>query len=167
MREVFKVVLLLIAVVFLQVFVFNTVNLGGYINPYIYIAVILILPYETPGWLVLTTSFLLGLVIDSFMGTLGMHAAAMVLTAFLRNYYLNYLNIKGDIEKRGYLNIGNFGFAWVARYVIVLVLIHHFALFYIESFSFAGFFSTLWRVVLSTLATSFFILLGQYMFARK
>ncbi len=167
MREIPKLLILLLILVFLQIFVFNTVNLGGYINPYIYLVFILILPFETPGWLLLSLSFLLGISIDSFMGTLGMHASAMVFMAFIRHYLLNYMNIKGDVEKRGYLNVENFGFSWALRYVIIMVLVHHFVLFFIESFTFSGFFHTLWRIILSTIATSFFILLGQYLFARR
>ncbi len=162
-----KLLILLLILVFLQIFVFNTVNLGGYINPYIYLVFILILPFETPGWLLLLLSFLLGISIDSFMGTLGMHASAMVFMAFIRHYFLNYMNLKGDVEKRGYLNVENFGFTWSLRYVIIMVLVHHFVLFFIESFTFSGFFHTLWRVILSTISTSFFIILGQYLFARR
>jgi len=167
MREIPKLIVLLIILVFLQIFVFNTINLGGYINPYIYLVFILILPFETPGWLLLLLSFFLGISIDSFMGTLGIHASAMVFMAFMRHYLLSYMNIKGDVEKRGYLNVENFGFTWALRYVIIMVFVHHFVLFFIESFTFSGFFHTLWRVILSTISTSFFILLGQYFFARK
>ncbi|NJK85385.1 MAG: hypothetical protein HC906_04860 [Bacteroidales bacterium] len=53
-----------IILVLLQVFVFNNIHLSGFIVPYIYILFILLLPFETPGWLLLVSAFLLGFSID-------------------------------------------------------------------------------------------------------
>ena len=67
-----------------QVLVLNNLHLSIYLNPYAYILFILILPFETPGWLVLSLGFVLGLIMDAFCNTLGMHSVATVLLAFLR-----------------------------------------------------------------------------------
>lgn len=39
---------LFVLLIFLQLFLFNNIQLSGYINPYFYILFILLLPYDTP-----------------------------------------------------------------------------------------------------------------------
>ncbi|MFZ4059415.1 MAG: rod shape-determining protein MreD, partial [Ferruginibacter sp.] len=62
--------------ILLQVLVFNNMHLNGYINPYVYVLFILLLPFETPQWLLLISAFLLGFGVDLFSDTMGMHTAA-------------------------------------------------------------------------------------------
>ncbi|HBH47981.1 MAG TPA: rod shape-determining protein MreD, partial [Bacteroidales bacterium] len=71
-------------VVLVQILIFNNIELGGYLNPYVYTLFILLLPFETPGWVVLISGFLLGFSVDIFSETLGMHTAATVFMAYLR-----------------------------------------------------------------------------------
>src|SRR6188768_1775689 len=71
-------------VVGLQVVLLNHVQWNGYINPYIYILFILLLPVEIPNWLLLVLALFTGLVIDAFGNSGGMHAAATVFMAFAR-----------------------------------------------------------------------------------
>jgi hypothetical protein len=56
---------------------------------------------------------------------------------------------------------------WFIKYTLIIVLIHHFILFYLETFTFVHFFFTLFRVILSTIITSIFILLSQLFFFNK
>jgi len=72
-----------ILLVFAQVFILNHLNLDGYVNPLLYTWFILLLPFFTPGWVLLLTGFLLGISIDLFTATPGLNAAATVLMAFL------------------------------------------------------------------------------------
>jgi hypothetical protein len=64
-------------------------------------------------------------------------------------------------------SIADYGFGWFLRYTLFLVLIHHLTLFYIEVFSFQGFFRTLLRVILSVTFTVILVILEQYLFERK
>ena len=57
-----------------------------------------------------------------------------------------------------------FGFAWFLAYASVLVFLHHLVLFYMEVFRFTGFFITLSRVLVSTVATMILIILAQFIF---
>ena len=65
-------------VILLQVLLLDNVQLGGYLSPYFYVIFIILLPFESPKWLLLCLAFLLGLSVDLFNGTPGMHAAASV-----------------------------------------------------------------------------------------
>ncbi len=153
--------------VLIQVFVFNNIQLSGYINPYIYVLFILLLPYETPGWLVLFTGFALGGTIDFFSGTLGIHAAATVFMAYMRHLILDVISPRDGYEPGSLPRIYYYGFQWFLKYSLILVFCHHLALFYLEVFELDHFFQTLGRVLASTVVTVFFILISQYLIFRR
>lgn len=156
-----------VIVVLVQVLLLDNVLLGGYLNPYFYILFILLMPFETPRWLLLVAGFLLGLSIDLFTNTLGMHTAASVLMAFIRPWVLSFFAPRDGYEPETYPRIRYYGLGWFAGYAAILTFIHHFALFYIEVFHFEDFFSTLLRVILSTALTTSTIILSQYFIFRK
>ena len=69
LMHILRFVLLVLA----QVLVINHIRLGGYVHPYIYLIFVMLLPINMPGWQLLFSGFGIGLVIDLFMGTPGMH----------------------------------------------------------------------------------------------
>jgi len=151
----------------LQLLVLNNINLGGYINPYIYILFIMLLPFETPGWILLIFGFLTGLTIDAFSGTLGLHSSATLFIAFIRPTVLSSISTHDSVDRKGSPSLVINDIGWFIKYTLILVLIHHFILFYLETFTFVHFFFTLFRVMLSTIITSIFILLSQLFFFNK
>lgn len=151
----------------LQLLVLNNINLGGYINPYIYILFIMLLPFEIPGWILLILGFLTGLTIDAFSGTLGLHSSATLLIAFIRPTILSNISTRDSVDRKGSPSLVINDIGWFIKYTLILVLIHHFILFYLETFTFVHFFFTLFRVILSTIITSIFILLSQLFFFNK
>ena len=68
----------------LQVLVLNYIRINGYINPYVYILYIMLLPFGIKGWVLLAAGFVMGYSVDLFMGTPGLHTGATVLMAFMR-----------------------------------------------------------------------------------
>jgi len=75
-------ILRMFILILFQVFVLNNIQVSGYINPYMYVLFILLLPFETPRWLLLISGFAIGISIDLFANTPGMHASATVFMAF-------------------------------------------------------------------------------------
>jgi len=75
-----------------QVLILNNIQFSGYINPYFYIYFILLLPFETPRWLLLLSAFLLGLSLDAFTNTFGLNASACVLMAFARPFVISAIS---------------------------------------------------------------------------
>jgi rod shape-determining protein MreD len=124
---------------------------------------ILLLPIELPAWLLLILSFLTGLVIDFFSGSLGMHTSSSVLAGFVRPYVLQILSPRDGYEPGSEPSMIIYGFRWFFIYTLIIVLIHHTALFYLEVFRFTEFFRTLLRVLLSSLFSVTFILLIEYL----
>lgn len=156
-----------IILVLLQILVFNNMQLGGYINPYIYILFILLLPFETPGWVMLLMSFFLGLSIDIFTGTLGMHTSASVFMGFLRPVVLKFLSPRDGYEPGTFPRINYYGSGWFIKYAFFLILGHHLFLFYVEVFKLSYFFTTFSRVILSSLVSLIIIYLSQFFIFRK
>jgi rod shape-determining protein MreD len=154
--------LIFIILILLQVLLFNNIQFSGYVNPYVYIMFILLLPFEIPAWLLLLLSFAIGGFIDFFSGSPGMHASATVLAAFVRPFILRVISPRDGYEPNSDLSMINYGFRWFFTYTILIVLVHHTTLFYLEVFRFAEFFRTLLRVLLSSLFSVAFIVLIEY-----
>jgi len=155
-----KYLVIFIVLVLVQVLVLNNIQFSGFVNPYIYILFILLLPFTIPGYLLLGLSFILGISIDIFNNTPGVHAGATVLLGFLRPAIADLISSREMIEKGNSPNMKQLGFASFLKYTIIAVFIHHLFLFYAEAFSFSGFFHTLLRCILSS-AFSIVLILGS------
>jgi rod shape-determining protein MreD len=154
--------LIFILLLLLQVLLFNNIQFSGYVNPYVYIMFILLLPIEIPAWLLLIISFFTGLIIDLFAGTPGMHTSATVLAGFVRPFILRIISPRDGYEPGADPSILIYGFKWFLIYTSIIVIIHHTALFYLEVFRFTDFLRTLLRVLLSSLFSITFIVLLEY-----
>jgi len=161
-NSVLRFCLIFVLLILLQVLLFNNIEFSGYVNPYVYVMFILLLPIEIPSWLLLLLSFGTGLIIDFFSGSPGMHTSATVLIGFVRPYVLRLVSPRDGYESGSDPSMLAYGFRWFATYTLLMVLIHHTALFYLEVFRFADFFRTLLRVILSTLFSMSFILLIEF-----
>ena len=154
--------LIFILLILVQVLLLNNIQFSGYINPYVYIMFILLLPIEIPSWLLLLLSFSTGLIIDFFSGSPGMHTSATVLAGFVRPYILRIISPKDGYDSGSDPSMLIYGFRWFFFYTLLMVLVHHTALFYLEIFRFADFFRTMLRVLLSTMFSMAFILLIEF-----
>lgn len=147
--------------VLLQVLILNNIQLGGTVNPFLYILFILWLPIETNKALVMGLAFVLGLSIDIFNDTMGMHASATVFLAFARPFMLNILAPRDGYELNVLPTAGGLGWFWFLRYAAIGVFLHHFFLFFVEVFRFTEFFDTLGRVLASSIFSLVLIALAQ------
>jgi rod shape-determining protein MreD len=161
-NSVIRFGLIFILLMLLQVLLFNNIQFSGYVNPYVYIMFILLLPFEIPSWLLLLLSFSIGLIMDFFSGTPGMHTSATVLSGFVRPFILRLISPRDGYEAGSSPSLVTYGFTWFMSYTLLIVLVHHTALFYIEVFRFADFFRTMLRVLLSSLFSITFILLFEF-----
>ncbi len=162
-NKILRYTVIYLVLLLLQVLIFNNIQFSGYINPYVYILFLLLLPYETPGWILLLVSFLGGLIIDLFTGTPGMHAAATLAAAFVRPYILISISPREGYKAETELTAAVYGFRWFVIYTLGMVFIHHLVLFYLEVFRLNDFFRTLARVILSSSFTAIIILMLEYL----
>lgn len=160
-------ILRFVILVLLQVLLFNNIQFSGYVNPYIYVLFILLLPFETPKWFLLVLGFFMGLVIDIAMNTPGMHTSATVFIAFLRPYVLSYISPRDGYEVGSSPTVSCYGLTWFLRYAVTITFLHHSVLFYLEIFRLSSFFDTLLKVIISTVFSLIFILIAQYISFNK
>ncbi len=165
-NEVIRNILRFLFLVLLQVLILNNIQLSGYLNPFLYVLFILMLPFQTPKWLVLVLAFVLGISVDMFSDTGGLHAASSVLMAFLRQPILKLISPREGYDVMQKPTIQQFGFGWFFSYAGILVFVHHLFLFYMEVFHFAEFFSTFFRVILSSIFTLTLVFISQFFFSK-
>jgi rod shape-determining protein MreD len=146
-----------------QILILNNIQFSGFVNPYFYIYFILLLPFETPRWLLLLSAFLLGITLDAFTHTFGLNAAACVLMAFFRPFVINAISTGTEFMIGHSPSLRNQGMKWFAYYSIILVVVHHTTLFYLEIFRISEFFQTLLRVLLSSLFTLLLVFIAEYL----
>ncbi len=162
----FKYTVMFILLVLIQILILNQVQFSGYINPFMYILFILLLPVNTPAYALLILAFLIGITIDLFSNSMGIHASASVFVAYIRPAVIRIISVRGD-EIDNFPGLLQNKFSWFLTYTSIIVAIHHFILFYLEVFSFSGFFNTLLRVILSSIFSIFIIVLSQFIIFRK
>jgi len=145
--------------VLLQVLVLNEVLFSAYINPFLYVLLIISLPLKTPKWFLLVYAFLLGFSIDIFSGSLGFHSTTTVLIAFLKPFISKITiphNILGESDEITMKKIGTKSFI---TFSLFLILIHNSCLFIIEHLSFNLALSG--KILASSVATLIIVLITQ------
>jgi len=160
-----KYLFLLPVYVLLQALVLNQVLFSAYINPFLYVILIISLPLKTPKWFLLFYAFLLGFFIDLFSGSLGFHSTATILIAFFKPFISKITiphNILGDTDEITLKKIGNKAFI---TFSLFLILIHNSCLFIIEHLSFnlaiAG------KILASSIVTLIIVLIAQLFHQKK
>lgn len=150
-------ILRFIVLVIVQIFLLDNIQVWGYLSPMIYILFIFSLPVRFPRGALLLLAFVLGLIIDIFNNTPGIHAFATVLMAFLRTPIIRMTTSLEDTSNPT-PSFRTFGVTGYLEYVIILVLIHHTVLFLIESFSLVNISILIPKIIVSSAVTILLIL---------
>ena len=158
---------LFITLIAIQVILLNHIQWNGYVNPYIYILFVMLLPMETPNWAVLLLGFFTGLIVDMFGNTSGLHAGATTLMAFARPGILKIIAPRDGYEPDTPFIPQRMGLNWFLAYVSMLTVIHHFFYFYVEVFRFSEFFQTLLKTLINSAITIVLIVIGIYLFGKN
>lgn len=166
MNKGFYIAFLFFSLLFLQVFLLNNILFLGHINPYLYIAFVLLYPLKKERFLFLFLSFLLGLSIDFFVDSGGINAFSLLFIAYIRLFFIRLIFKKTEQDYLLFnLNLEPFG--KVFNYVITLIVIHHFILFSLTNFSTQNFFSVLTNTLYAAIFTAVLFFLGTYIIRRK
>lgn len=159
-KNIFRFILLILV----QVLIIQNINLSSYIILLPYVLIIILLPFELSRVAVLFISFFLGVCIDYFFDSSGLHTSACTLMGFSRYYVLKFISPRDGYDVGVQPTVNDMGLAWFLSYAGTLVLIHHFYFFFIEVFRFSEFFRTLLRAVLSSIGTFGLVYLIQFLF---
>jgi rod shape-determining protein MreD len=154
-----------LGLLFLQVLVLNHVNFIGYINPYLYIIFILLYPLTGNKSLLIFLSFLLGLGVDVFSDSGGVHAAASVFIAYIRPLILKFSF--GVSYEYNAIKLNKVKFAERLLYIAVMIFLHHIVLFSLEIFSTARILLVLKATLFSGMLSLLLILCSLLLFSRN
>ncbi|MFN3756432.1 MAG: rod shape-determining protein MreD [Flavobacterium sp.] len=151
-----------VLLILFQVILFDHISFLKYVNPYPYLLFILLYPVNGNRMGLLLSSFFLGLFIDMFNDSGGVHAAASVILAYLRpeffkfSFGLSYEYQTVKINAR--LTPERFSF------LLISILTHHITLFFLEIFRFSFLIDILLRTLFSAIFTLILCIMIIYMF---
>ncbi len=134
---------------------------------YVYLAFLLLLPFEIGAVRFMIIAFIFGFVMDIFYDTLGLHAAGCVLMAYLRPYWAKAVPPRGGYEIGMKPTIKTMGFMWFMTFSLPLIFIHHFVLFFVEAGGLHLFGFTMVKVISSTFLTFIVMVILQYLFYKS
>ncbi|MBS1917731.1 MAG: rod shape-determining protein MreD [Bacteroidetes bacterium] len=169
MSVLMKNIIRFILFILVQVFVlFKIPPLHRFITPYLYYLYILWLPFNMPRLSLTSVGFLFGLCLDYFTETPGLHAAACTLIAYVRPFVINLLISKEGADKSyASPSIRSMGWAPYATYVLVLTVLHHIYLVFLEWMSFGSFMYFIGKIIATTGISLLLILVTELLFFRN
>lgn len=151
--------------ILLQVVLLDHINFLGYVNPYLYIFFILLFPLTGNKSLLIFLSFLLGLSIDMFSNSGGIHAGASVFIAWIRPLVLKYSF--GVSYEYNTVKINTASFSQQLIFIVSMVFIHHLLLFSLEIFNTSQILFILKSTLFSGIFTTIIIFCTLYLFGKK
>lgn len=154
----------IVFLILLQSLVVSKVQLlDGLILPWIYIFGLLMLPFETPRWLVLVVAFFVGLIMDYFTGPMGLHTSACVFMGYAQPVVQRFLAPREGYEITQKPTIQRMGIGWYVTYAGMLTVAHHSVLFFLEVFRLTDIFYLFLHILLSSVGTLALMVIGQFL----
>lgn len=168
MSVLLKNIIRFILLILFQVLVLDQILIHQLVNPYLYMLFILLLPFNLPRPGLQLLGFLLGITLDMFSNTPGLHAAACVFIAYLRPFMLNILSPQGGFEvTQRTPSVTSMGLSQFAIYVSVMVFLHNIVYFCLSVFSFADPLYLLMKILLSTAVSLMLVLIYELLFFSR
>ncbi len=163
-REFLINIVFILFLVLCQVLVFNHVNFLGRYNPLVFLCYILFAPARYDFKNILLYCFLLGLILDIFLNTLGINAFCAIITVLVRELFLHKLYSKG-IES--YLRISDLSFIQMVAYTFSISIFYNLLLYSIESFNLYNLLFSLEQGFYNGLITFVFIMIVLLFFKNR
>lgn len=154
-----------ILLLLVQVIICNTINFLGYINPYLYVIFIFLFPIKDNRLILLLVSFLLGMLVDMFSDSGGVHAAASVCLAYTRPILLK--TSFGMLYEHQTVKFSSTEIGSLISYITFGVLLHHFILFSLEIFNISNILLILKKTLFSGSLTIILSVLIIILFSRN
>lgn len=156
-----------IIIILAQVLLFKNLVLFDSAFCFAYILIFLMLPIDTNPIVQLLVGFVVGIIVDTFYNTLGIHAAASVLLVYIRIYWSKVMTPSGGYDSGPKINVRTQGLGWFLTYTYPLVLVHAVLLLFIEASGFGLFWQTLSKALYTSVFTLIIILIIQYLFYKR
>jgi len=151
---------------FVQIFLLKNMGFYDLSTPFIYVLFLLLLPFRIPNILLYLLAFGTGLTLDAFYDTMGVHATACVVLAFVRISFIS-ISLNKDAIDDPEPALSYMGFQWFALYSFLCISTHHLVLFFLETFRLTEIGYTLMRCGISCIFTLGLILLVEFIFYKR
>lgn len=155
----------------LQVLVFRGISMywGGftYVHFMVYPLFILLLPIRMPPVAVIGLAFLIGISVDVFYDSPGVHAAASVFLGYIRGLIIKILEPYEGYNMEDSPTLKTMGLSWFVTYLAITLSIFLFVYFSIEAFSFVYIFDIVLDTIFTFIASFIVLVLIQFVFRTK
>ena len=146
----------------LQVLLFAHLHIGSWGLVMMYILFLINLPARIPRWAEMIIGFMVGMMMDVWHASLGIHIAACVALTFVRPLLLN--NTVQDVERiKDNLSSQNIGRAEYIKCAVILTVLHHFIVFSLETWNIQFWWMVLLQTLISSVMTLVIILGYEYL----
>jgi len=170
MNPIVKYIMQFVVLVLLQVLVVDQINLGvasQFIIPSIYFLFVLMLPHTISNGMLMLLAFAIGITVDVFKSTPGMHASAMVVLGYSRPYLLKIIEPREGFDVLKTPSIYSMRKNIYVVYVGVAALVFHLWFFTIEVMRFSDFHIVLLKTLCSSVVSALLIILIQYLSVKR
>jgi len=156
-----------ILIVLIQGLIVNNIEINSFLNPMVYPIMILMLPFELSVIATMFSAILLGVAIDAFSNTFGLHTSAALLIGYLRPLILRYIKPRDGYDSTLLPSIHDMGVVWFTGYATLFTFLHHLWFFSFEIMRFDLLFLIVGKTIFSSLFSIALIILFQFIFYKR
>lgn len=152
----------LLLVLALQVLLFDHLHIGNWGVVMMYVLFLINLPVRIPRWAEMLIALTVGLIMDVWHSSLGIHIAACVALSFVRPLLLS--KAVQDIERiKDNISIQTIGRIEYTKCAVILTVLHHFIVFSLETWNIQFWWIVLLQTLVSSIMTLCIILGYEYL----
>lgn len=152
----------LLLVLALQVLLFDHLHIGNWGVVMMYVLFLINLPVRIPRWAEMLIALTVGLIMDVWHSSLGIHIAACVALSFARPLLLS--QAVQDIERiKDNMSIQTIGRIEYTKCAVILTVLHHFIVFSLETWNIQFWWIVLLQTLVSSIMTLCIILGYEYL----
>ncbi|MSP57264.1 MAG: hypothetical protein EXR17_00195 [Flavobacteriaceae bacterium] len=169
MIEIIRFIFSGLILAIIQTMIFKEINLAWWIKPMPYVYFFFLLPISANRFGVLVGSFFFGLTLDFWGGSMGMHSAACVSIAFIKNAIDRYFVNENSLQLQGFQTVNEQykGWKWYYLYCLSIILAHHLIFFSFDYFRWSALFTIISISIVSAVSTIFFMQIFRYLVGKK
>lgn len=138
-----------------------------YFQIFLYPLFILLLPLRTPQQLLVFLGFVIGISMDMFYDSPGVHASACVFVAAIRPWVLDWIAPRGGYDSKHVPTKAQYGLPWFLRYAAIMLALHLIFYFSVESFTFVYAIQIFLKTVSSWIISMIFIWMAMMILNPK
>ncbi|MBN3521464.1 rod shape-determining protein MreD [Algoriphagus lutimaris] len=166
-RNLISFIFLLLILGLVQILFLKNLALFGIAFCFLYLVGILSLPFQIREIPLLLISFGVGLTIDVFYDTLGLHASAATLLAFLRPLWLKIIRPNGGYDDSTQPTLQEMGLGWFISYSLPLTFAFCLLFFTADQWGSGAFLGILNKSLFSSIFTVLLAIIVQLLFFKR